>query len=163
MSDEPNAVIDGREAYVGALRELLLGLAPRDVRSVWCVDTDFLDWPLGEAAVVEALTGWARPHGRMLRMIGGDFGPAARHHPRFAEWRRDWSHRFEAWRPIDPAQGAELPGLLVAGDRALELLDRVRLRARWVSGPAALRQLTEQCDALLHHCEPAWSATTLGL
>lgn len=163
MGDNSSHVVEGREAWADALRQALLGAAALDARVLWCVDVDFDDWPLGEPAVVDALVQWARPPGRVLRLVGGDFGQLALRHPRLAQWRRDWSHRFEAFTPADAAEAAALPGLLLAGARGLELLDRVRCRARVLDTAAELRQLEERCEVLLERCTPAWAATTLGL
>lgn len=163
MTDSTPALVEGREAVVAAWRQVLTGLPQGDARSVvWCIDTDFADWPLDDAGVLDALVQWARPPGRLLRLVGQDFRLAARHHPRFAAWRRDWSHRFEAWQPAQNER-LELPGLLLAGSQGFELLDRERWRGRWVRGAADLRALAETCEAIAQRCESAWPATTLGL
>ncbi len=162
MSESASGLIDGRNELMAAWRDLLLEGAARGARELVCVDADFDGWPLDDPALIDALGRWARPAGRVFRMIAIDFAPVARWHPRFAAWRRDWGHRFEAWRPSE-GDRVELPSLLLAGARAVEVLDRERWRARHVRAPADLRALLEQCEAIAQRCEPAWPSTTLGL
>lgn len=162
MDEARPLIIEGRDAVVQALGSVLQGLGGNPAREMWWVDTDYLEWPLDDPATLEALTQWARPHGRQLRMVGLDFTPVARRHPRFADWRRHWSHRFEALRPIE-SERAELPTLLLAGQQAIEVLDRERWRARWLRTPTEWRALHEQSEAIAQRCEPAWPSTTLGL
>lgn len=166
-SDKPenraaNALIDGRPEIIDAWRQLLLGAADANVRELRCIDPDFSDWPLDEPAVLDALMRWARPAGRMLRLIAQDFGALERRHPRFTAWRRDWAHRFEALRPLESSAG-ELPTLLLADRQGIELLDRERWRARWLLEPAERRAWMEQCEAIAQRCDLAWPSTTLGL
>jgi hypothetical protein len=154
--------LDGRAAVVSAWREALVRLPDTPTREVWLIDADFNDWPLDDAAVLQALTQWARPAGRCLRMIALSFDAMTLRLPRFATWRRDWTHRFDAWRPSG-GEVTELPSLLLAGNYGIETLDRSQWRARSVSDAAALRTLTERADAILQRCEPDWPATMLGL
>ncbi len=75
-------------------------------------DDRFAGWPLDEPAVLQSLDGWLRPAGRCLRIVGLDFEAIAGLHPKFARWRRDWTHRIEVWRPAD---GLLAPGLRLCG------------------------------------------------
>ncbi|MEK8052208.1 hypothetical protein AACH10_18295 [Ideonella sp. DXS22W] len=157
-------VLIGREAWVQALRTALTALpalapAPREVL-LW--GSDFGEWPLDEPAVHAALSLWLREPGRRLVLIGHDFDATARRHPRLTRWRRDWSHRIEAWRPTQPVQGEPM-GLLLCGERCWQLLDNVHWRTRIVSDAPMLRAWREQSDACLQRCEPCWPPTTLGL
>ncbi|MBI3369042.1 MAG: hypothetical protein HY021_11560, partial [Burkholderiales bacterium] len=146
---------------VAALREALLSLPAGGIDEVLTlVDADFAHWPLGEPPVLAALTDWVRARGHRVRMIGLDFDSTARQLPRFAAWRRDWAHRFEAWQP---EEAGDLPTLLLWPGAGLELLDPVRWLGRRVQERAAWQALVESCDAKLQRCVPAWPATTLGL
>lgn len=156
------AALDGRAAVVSAWREALLRLPDAAVREVWLLDVDFADWPLDDPAVLQALTRWAPPAGRGVRMIATRFDAMELRCPRFAAWRRDWAHRIEVWQPAAD-EVVELPGLLVAGHLGVELLDRQRWRARQSGAPGDLRDMSERAAAFLQRCEPAWPATTLGL
>lgn len=171
----------GREACRALLRQALLDLGAPDStatdvvatdaaarrarprsRQAWLVDRHFADWPLDEPAVLDGLSTWLRPGGRCLVLVGLDFDSTARALPRFARWRRDWSHRIEVWRPADGLMPAALRGLL-AVDGAWQWLDAPDWRLRQVTSPVHLRALQEQVADFLQRCEPAWPATTLGL
>jgi hypothetical protein len=163
MDGSPSSgAIEGRQAYTEAIRALLCGLPDQGVRDLWLVGGDFEAWPLDEPPVLEALSRWARPVGRMLHIVGGDFVAVQRRFPRFSAWRNDRSHAFEAWRPA-PDERAVMGSWLQAGAQGVELLDVAHWRARRVTNPAALRSLAERAAALLHRCESAWPITTLGL
>lgn len=156
------AALDGRTAVESAWREALLRLPDTSVREVWLLDADFADWPLDDAAVLQALTRWAGPVGRCLRMVATRFDAVELRCPRFTAWRRDWAHRFEAWQPAAD-EVIELPGLLVAGNVGVEVLDRDHWHARRSDEAGALRGMIERAEAFLQRCERAWPATTLGL
>lgn len=154
----------GREAWVGSLRDALQSLAtePMPPGDLLLWSADFTEWPLDEAPVLQALTQWLRPAGRQLRFIARDYGAAERRHPRLARWRRDWSHRVEAWAPTVALDG-EPAGLLLSGTGVVQLLDAVHWRAKVSRDAPAARAWREQCESFLQRCEPAWPITTLGL
>lgn len=159
------AVIQGRAACRQALAAVLAGLAssPAPVpREAWLIDRHFADWPLDEDPVIDGLAAWLRPAGRRLRLIGLDFDASARALPRFARWRRDWSHRIEVLQPSDPQQPLPLRGLLVA-TAAWQWLEAADARLRRVDSAAQVRAMQEQVADFLQRCEPAWPVTTLGL
>ncbi len=155
-------LIDGRPAFADALRQALLVLPEQAVRELRLIDEEFAGWPLDEPAVLDALTRWLRLGGRQIHMLGRDFDAVLRRHPRFALWRRPFTHAFTAWQPtVDHRQS--LDAVLLTATVGIELLDRTHWRARRVTNPAALRHLAENVAELQHLCEPAWPATTLGL
>jgi len=158
----PLGVSEGRDAFVAAVRGLLLGLPERGPRELWMVDAEFEAWPLDDPPVLDALALWLRPAGRRLHIVASDFKAVALRHPRFSTWRRPWAHALDAWQPLAEEQ-VQLPTLLLAGDAALELLDASRWRARVASARPALRTLHENVATLLHRCQSAWPVTTLGL
>jgi hypothetical protein len=156
-------VIEGREACIAAWREALVELPERGVRTVWCIDADFAEWPFDDAAVLDALLHWAKGGARRtVHFVAADYAPIARRHPRLSAWRRDWSHCIQAWQP-DDGDRIELPCLLVAGDTGLEMLDAERWRARRATGSADVRRLVETSEAIAQRCSPGWPATVLGL
>jgi hypothetical protein len=161
--DREPALLRGRTDCLQALRQALLQALDDGSADMWWVDPDFIDWPLDDSEVLDALTRWARPSGRTLRLIGGQFEVMAYRHPRFARWRRDWSHRLEVSAPVDTAQAADLPTLVVSARAGIEVLDRIQWRARPLLQPQQVKQAREQCEAWCQHCEAAWPATTLGL
>ena len=177
-SDQPFARLPGihrgREVCRALLRQALIDLgepessatepAPRRRRphQVWLIDRHFADWPLDEPLLLDRLSAWLRPGGRSLVLVGLDFDTTARALPRFARWRRDWSHRIEVLSPADGLMSASLRGL-VAADMAWQWLDAPDWRLRQLSDPVQVRALCEQLADFLQRCEPAWPATTLGL
>lgn len=170
----PPGIHQGREACRALLRQSLLSLGepagvPPDhgpaqprARVAWLVDRHFADWPLDEPAVLDKLSTWLRPVGRCLYLVGLDFELTARALPRFARWRRDWSHRIEVLRPSDGQMAASLRGL-VAGEGVLQWLDAPDWRLRCLKDPVQVRAVEEQLADFLQRCEPAWPVTTLGL
>jgi len=164
----PPGVCHGRQACAALLRQVLTGLAPEGPpvaglpTQLMLTDTDFAAWPLDEPAVLDALAKWLRQPGRALRLIGTDFDALARSHPRLSRWRRDWSHRIDAWQPVDAALPAGARGLL-AGPLALQWLDAPDWRLRVVTDPVHVRAMHEQSADFLQRCGPSWPVTTLGL
>jgi len=177
-------VYQGREVCRGRLRQQLLDLGAPDMaapdtaapdmavpdmavprrppRAAWLVDRHFADWPLDEPAVLDRLAAWLRPGGRCLHLVGLDFATTARALPRFARWRRDWSHRIEVWTPVDGLMPAALRGLVTA-DLAWHWLAAPDWRLRQLGHPVQIRVFYEEVADFLQRCESAWPATTLGL
>ena len=131
-------------------------------REVWLVDRHFADWPLDETAVLNSLAAWLRSGGGRLVIVGLDFETTARALPRFARWRRDWSHCIDLRCPTDGLMGASLRGL-VAGDLVWQWLDAPDWRLRQLSNPLQRQILQEQLADFLQRCEPSWPTTSLGL
>jgi len=161
------AVIRGRSGCVDRLRAALCALAPVDdpasgPRSAWLIDSDFVDWPLGEPEVLDALTRWLRQPGRQLTLVGLDFEATARAHPRLQRWRRDWSHRVGARTPADGVLPAELRGLL-AGECVLQRLDAPDWRLRALTDPVHRQAMHEASADFLQRCVDTWPVTVLGL
>jgi len=154
-------MLTGRQAFVDALRGLLQQTLAEGARELWWADADFADWPLNEAALVEALTQWARPHHR-VHLIAHHYDEMPRRHPRFVRWRRDFNHLVDAWCAEDLEPAAH-PTLCVGGHRSIELLDREHWRARVSEEPADARLACERLDVILQRAAPGFAATTLGL
>lgn len=164
----------GRDLCRGLLRQALGDLAAAGSpglpsgatrpapREAWLVDRQFGDWPLDEPAVLDSLSTWLRPGGRCLHLVGLDFEATARALPRFARWRRDWSHAVDARRPAEGLEPLPLRGLL-AGGAVWQWLDAPDWRLRLITNPVQVRVAQEQLADFLQQCEPAWPVTTLGL
>ena len=101
------------------------------------------------------------PHHR-LHLFAQHYDEVARRHPRFVRWRRDFDHVVQAWCVTEP-DAAVHPGLCIAGDRSLELLDRDHWRAKRSDEPGDARRGRERLDAILQRSTPGFSGTTLGL
>lgn len=151
----------GRHDVVEAWRQLLLRALADDVRELWWSDVDFADWPLNEPALIEALTRWARPHHR-LHLLAQHYDEVAKRHPRFVRWRRDWGHLVDAWCVTDLPL-AEHPGLCIAANHSIELLDRWHWRAIASQDPADTQGMHARLDVILQRSTPGFPATTLGL
>lgn len=156
------ARIESRADFEARVREALLALPEGEVREVRLVDVDFGDWPLGEAEVLAAITRWLQRPQRRLRLLGLQFDEVARRQPRFALWRRDWSHAIEVMRP-EAVEPGDMPCLMLAGAWRLEVLDRLRWRGLVSQSPAEAVLATHRIDAISQRCEPAWPVDTLGL
>jgi hypothetical protein len=170
-SDTAASLHQGREVCRGVLRQALQGLAApllpgasvRDLpRDAWLIDRQFGDWPLNDSAVIDSLSAWLRPGVCRLHLIGLDFDASARALPRFARWRRDWSHRIDVHRP---AEGPLPPGLrgLHVGGTAWQWQDAPDWRLRTLNDAMQVRAMQERIADFLQQCEPAWPVTTLGL
>jgi hypothetical protein len=154
-------MIQGRTQTLDTLRQTLLQALSSGVRELWCADPDFADWPLNELSFIEALTQWSEPH-RCLHLVAQHYDEMLRSHPRFVQWRRDFSHAVEAWCAAK-TEAARHPCVLVAGERSFEILDRVHWRAVISDEPADALSRRERLDAILQHSSPGFAATTLGL
>ena len=156
------ALLQSRSEFLGAVRQVLLGLPEVKPRELLIADVDFSAWPLGDADVVDALTRWARLPGRRLRLLGIRFDVIERDQPRFAAWRRSFAHALECLLPSE-LEPTDMPSLLLADACCIELLDRDRWQARHSDERRWLVEQRERTDALSQRSEPAWPITALGL
>jgi len=159
---QPQRIIDSRSGFIAAVHEALdHAMAQRARRMLWA-DTDFADWPLDDARLLQRLTDWLRLPQRQLILLASDYrhlGASAR----FVACRRLWSHAIAAYAPAEEDL-AQLPCLLLADGHVLvRLLDKTRWRGGISSDPSVLRRAAEQTDALLQRSLPAFAVTTLGL
>jgi hypothetical protein len=163
-TQEERGPIDGRSDWLAALREAFLAAPDAGVREMVLVDASFDDWPLGEPAVIDALTRWLRLPGRRMRMAGLTFDGMQGSQPRFAGWRRSWTHAIEVVAPLE-VKAADMPCLLVSAQppMVLELFDRDRFRGRLSRDAREARLATDRVAALLQRSEPSWPANSLGL
>ncbi|UUX95180.1 hypothetical protein [Aquabacterium sp. J223] len=157
---------DTRAGFLDALRAGLALARAEGLPMAW-VDEDFVDWPLGEAGWVAALTEWVQASTRArLRLFARRHDAVAQRHPRFVGWRQRFDHRLEA-RVLRAEEDAPLPGLLLCGEvLAVRLLDRERWRGRTVRAqeePVEMQRLRQQIEAVWQRGEPGFPASHLGL
>lgn len=164
----------GRQTCTALLRQVLTTLAPRTdpaasdaaslspTREVWLIDRQFNDWPLDDPLILAALGAWLRQGGRRLQVMGVDFDATARALPRFARWRRDWSHAIDVHRPVDGLLPPALRGLW-AGSVRMQWLDAPDWRMQVFTDSVQVRSFRTELADFLQRCEPAWPCTTLGL
>jgi hypothetical protein len=131
-------------------------------RLCWC-DDDFANWPLGEPEWIALLTHWARVSGRELVMIARDWSVIEHRHPRFATWRRDWSHVIQCLDP-DEARTAPLPTVWIdSDDQVLRVFDPEHWRGRAGFDRVDRQRAREDFDAISQRGSPGFAAVTLGL
>jgi hypothetical protein len=154
---------EGPSEFAQALRDAMAFAAERGTRRLcWC-DEDFANWPIGEAGWLDQLTRWARASGRELVIIARDYSVIERRHPRFAAWRRDWSHVIQCLVP-DEARTAVLPTIWIdSDDQALRVFDHEHLRGRIGFDRVDRQRAREDFDAILQRGAPGFAAVTLGL
>ena len=158
----PYRPIATRVEFHDALREAFGEIAQAGSREVWLCDEDFADWPLNERAVIELLTYWAQSH-RKLTVIARHFDEMVRRHPRWVEWRRQWSHIVEC-RAFEDAETGQIPTALLATERvAVRLVDPARHRGAISRDAADLVRLRELVDAVSQRSVETFPPTILGL
>ena len=154
--------VSSRSEFTALASELLSALDNNPGREITLVDVDFSAWPLDQAPVVDALTRWIQLPGRRLLLVGARFDLIERGQPRFAAWRKPFSHAVQCMAPTD-LDPSDMPAVLLFDGGYLELLDREQGRARWTTERRAWVLQRERIDALMTRCEPAWPVTVLGL
>lgn len=156
--------IDGRPEVLAHWRAALLALPGQPAaRTLWIASIDLSDWPLADPAVLEALGRWLRQPGRSLTLLLREPEAAARHHGRFARWRRDYGHAIQCLGPT-PALPSALwdswpQGLATEAGRS-ERLPGLPWRLRVQVRPTVPQGLWR---SWLQECENCWPAHTLGL
>ncbi|MBL0727123.1 hypothetical protein [Piscinibacter sp. HJYY11] len=163
MDDLPTSrIITSRSEFHDALKEAFAFVADKGCREVFIADPTFADWPLSDRAVIENLSRWAFTH-RKLTVLAESFDEFPRRHPRWVEWRRQWSHVVEC-RAVDEADIGQMSGLFLApGLITLRVLDAEHYRASLSFDPADTTRIRDALDALLQRSEEAFPVTTLGL
>ncbi|HEY0857499.1 MAG TPA: hypothetical protein VGE16_10590 [Albitalea sp.] len=162
MTQALHRLFNTRREFQDALLEAFGEIASAGCREVWLTDEDFAEWPLNSPAVIELLTRWAHSH-RRLTLIARGFDELARRHPRWAEWRRQWSHVVEC-RANEEAAAGEIPTLLLApGVIAVRLFDRVHCRGSLSRDPADWVRHRELVDAVSQRSVEAFPPTILGI
>lgn len=162
MASESHGLIASRKAFQDALYRAFAEGAAVGCRELWLCDANFADWPLGERAVVEQLTQWAGSQ-RRLTLLATTFDEVVRRHPRWVEWRRQWSHVVHCRTNTDLETG-QMPSLLLApGLMSVRLTDTVHWRGRWSRESADEVPCRELIDAVLQRSEEAFPVTVTGL
>ena len=132
-------------------------------RRIICVDRDFADWPLSDAALLDRLATWTREPLRRLVLLATSYDAIERMHPRFVAWRALRSHAVEPWSPPEDV-GVDLPAVLLDdGAVMVRLLDPVRWRGRAELDARSARLVRDEVDALLQRSEAAFAVNRLGL
>lgn len=163
MSTPPDEFVPlaGRADFAAAVQLAMAHAADTGERALFFVDADFSGWPLNDTALLDALTRWAHPQ-RRLTLLAHHFDEMPRKHPRFVAWRRTWSHLISC-RAAPEVDASEVPTLLLAGARSLQVIEKTHWRGRWLVDESEQRTWAEVVDAILQRSEEAFPATNLGL
>ena len=148
-------------AFADAIRTALARAGQEQwKRMVWC-DSTFHEWPLGDRIVIESLNDWAGA-GRSLVMIAEDYQYLVRHHPRFVQWRKTWSHLIDC-RARRGVEEEDFPCALWSPQWAMQRTGHAR--NRWVTDldPLTRIRLKENLEEHYRQSTPAFPAITLGL
>ncbi len=127
---------------------------------VWS-DPNYLDWPLREREVVEALHQWAGS-GRKLVMLAAQYEDVRRFHPRFVTWRGTWDH-LVVCRVCKGMDAQQVPSALWSPHWAMRRLDMVRSTGVASDDTQWRALLKEELDECRRQSGPGFSVTTLGL
>ena len=161
----PSALLEGRfngcTEFADLVRHALAAAAAQGWREIFWCDPDFLDWPLGERLVAQALNDWARG-GRKLTMLAGNYDAVPRHHARFVTWRRTWSQVVECRRSA-AASADSMPSALWSPGWMFERLDMKHSTGVASADPARRIALKERLNERFLNSSPAFPATVLGL
>jgi hypothetical protein len=157
----PEGRFAGRNAFRQLVRDALACAAREGWAELILSDASFEDWPLGERAVAQSLSDWAKP-GRTCILLARRYDEAVRQHARFVTWRQTWSHIIEA-RSCPSADELDFPSAIWSPHWVMQRLDTER--SNGVSGGEPQRRLLlrELLDEWRHKSSPSFPAVTLGL
>lgn len=161
----PSSLVDGR--FMGVLtfqdnlRRILSTAALQGWSELILSDTDFVDWPLGESAVVQSLTDWSR-RGRKMTLMAQSFSELTRRHPRFVSWRQRWDHLIEC-RHCGVGCQASFSRAVWTPEWMLQLLEGHLYEGVLSREPSRRFQLRERLAESFKTSAPGFPATTLGL
>ena len=148
----------------GAHLALLSVVADQRGTMAW-FSADFRHWPLSDRAFIRALEVWALRDPRRpsaLRILALDWRDVGVRFPRFAAFRRDFSHVVEC-RVVRARWVQDLPELAWTGSQAV-----VASAPAWTSGkrirsPARLTALRDRFEPAWEQATPGFPAGILGL
>jgi len=161
-ADIAHRMLSSRGEFQDALRAAFEQAATQGCREIWLSDTDFSCWPIGDIKVVEHLTAWAMSH-RKLTVLAQHYDDVVKHHPRWATFRRQWSHVVTC-RSFEEAEPGVIPSMFLApGIVTVRLFDAENFRASVSSDLADALRAKDTLDAVLQRSAEAFPATTLGL
>jgi hypothetical protein len=152
---------DGREQFAQLVRDAFVAAAQEGWRELVLFDPSFADWPLGERAVVEALSWWSAS-GRKCTLVARRWDDARMRHARFVTWRQTWSHIIDA-RACPSADELELPSAIWSPAWVLHRRSVERCTGYCGREPERRVALREELDEWIRGSSPSFAATTLGL
>jgi len=157
----PSGRFTGREAFRQLVRGALACAALEGWREIILSDASFEDWPLGEREVAQSLQEWSST-GRRCTLLAKHYDEVVRHHARFVNWRKTWSHIIEA-RGCGFADPLDLPSAIWSPGWVMQRLDPERCNGVSGSEPDRRVLLRENLQEWLQKSAPSFPAVTLGL
>lgn len=157
----PEGAFDGRHDFAAHLRTAFAAAAQQGWKELVLSDADFMDWPLGEREVVDALQAWAAS-GRSLRLMARRFDVIERQHARFVQWRRMWDHIVQA-RAVQGEGAVDVPSAFWAPGWFLHRIDAERCRGVCGAQAESRVALRQALDERFQQGRPAFAASVLGL
>lgn len=158
----PSGRFSGREAFQHLVRNALACAAREGWTEIIVSDADFVDWPLGERAVIDSLEQWARS-GRKFTMLACSYDELIRRHARFVRWRTTWDHIITC-RRSPSANALDFPSALWSPAWILQRYDPEHSVGVTGSDSESLVLLRESLSEWLRSkSTPGFAATTLGL
>ncbi len=157
----PEGRLQGRQAFTDLVRQALTSASHDGWPHLILSDPDFLDWPLGERAVVSLLDEWARS-GRRIQFLATDFSRMRELHPRLVRWRVTWSHIVEA-HACRASPGGVVPSAIWSPVWCMERLDVERCVMVASSSADRRAALQERLQGCWHQGSPSFPASILGL
>jgi hypothetical protein len=157
----PQGRLEGRSAFVQAVRDALQIAAQEGWNELILCDANFADWPLGERVVAEALQDWSRT-GRRFVLLAMDYSGMRRLHPRFVKWRQTWDHIIEC-RSCRATDALAFPSVFWSPAWVMQRIDVERdvlVCDNAASRRVTLRQLLDECR---RDSTPGFPASVLGL
>lgn len=156
----------GWPQWMQAVRDALV-LAAHERRHLWMVAPDYVQWPLGTRADVEAWSHWAAASRHTTAtVLAVDWERSAQAHPRWVRWQPTWAHRVSC-RMLAEEDRASLqdwaPSLVVSGLLALEVLDADQGSGRWTRIPGDIRVREHQIDAISQRSSRLTPGAAFGL
>ncbi len=162
MSDPlPSGRFAGREAFEQLVRDALERAAQEGWREIVLCDASFLDWPLRERVVVQSLHAWATA-GRRMIMLAARYDEVLRHHARFVEWRKTWSHIVEC-RVCRDVVPDDFPSALWSKGWFMQRVELEHSAGVCGNDPQRLVQLREALEEKKRHSSPGFAPSILGL
>jgi hypothetical protein len=157
----PMGRFTGREAFEACIRLSIAHAAHAGWKTLYWMDTDFADWPLGERGVEAALQDWSQT-GRRIVLMAKQFDTLMARHHRFVMWRRQWAHIIECWQ-CTSADPLAFPSGIIAPGWALHRVDREHGVCIAFTEPSRILGLQELRNEWQRKCSPGFPATLLGL
>ena len=159
----PPPLIESSETFGAALRWGFDAAAAQGARVITCADPDFEGWPLDDPALLQGLSDWIRLPQRQLVLLAASYDGVPQRLPRFAAWRRNWSHAVQALQAL-PEFALDLPTLLIDDvSVSVQLVDRLQWRGLAAADGRKRWLLQEKLDVVLQRSEPGFPISTLGL